>query len=140
VDYSRYKRLAERSVFEPRRPPPPPPTKTEKKPQKQPDLPKFPKNPPRPRLDLTGWSYVGYVVFDDVKVGIVQHESSDSVEYLTTGGQWLGAEVTEVTDELIRLTPGDSGGTTLSRERDFPVTPLDKRASQTPAARRQPRR
>jgi hypothetical protein len=140
ADYSRYKRLAERSVFEPRRPPPPPRKKTEKKPQKKVELPDF-KKPARPRLDLTGWSYVGYVIFDDVKVGIVQHESSTSVEYLTAGSQWLGVEVTEITDELIRLKSGGSSPSTLSRERDFPVTPLDKQASSaTPTGRRQPRR
>jgi hypothetical protein len=139
VTYDRYEELAKRSVFAPRRAAPP--TTKVRKPRDDEDggLPPLNRETTPPKLDLTGWSYVGYVMFDDVKVGIVQHESSSTVEFLEVGGQLMGAEVTEITggpDGRIRFKSG-TRTTMLSRERDFAVTPLDKAA--TPGSRPQRR-
>jgi hypothetical protein len=132
VGFDRYEELAARSPFAPRRAAPPP----QKKEQPQKMLPPPPPPPPaEKKINLTGWTYVGYITLDERKLGIVQHESSTSVEFLEAGTHWLGAEVTEVTGEVIRFKSGTSG-TTLSRERDFAVTPLGKAAAKNPSRRR----
>ncbi len=138
VGFGRYEALAARSVFEPRKAPSPPKEERRKPPKVVQPPPPIPKQVEK-TIDLTGWSYAGYVMLDEHKFGIVQHESSTSVEFLRVGDDLLGAEVTEVTDEVIRFKSGIRR-TMLSRTRDFPVTPLDSGASGAPRATGRQRR
>lgn len=128
VDYERYRALAQRSVFSERGRVKTPP----KKPEKLPEPPPFDKpdhEESRSTMpDFTGWSYVGYVVIDGTKFGIVQNESNQSCECLPEGKSFLGAEVGEVARQSIEFKSG-SRRSTLSRIRDFPVAPLDKGAT-----------
>jgi hypothetical protein len=139
VSLERYEDLGQRSIFASRRARSAP--KDAPKPQPVPPPPPFPEpnNAARRKkpVDLAGWAYAGHVLLDDDKIGIVQHESSTTVEWLRVGDELLGAKVTEIDGKLIRFGSG-SGKNELSRERDFPVTPLDKAASRKPA--RTPRR
>lgn len=136
VDFSRYQDLAKRNIFAERAPGGSPPKET--RPGPPPVLPPFvPPSPPTPKLDLSGWSYLGYVVLDGKKLGILSQERSGRCEYVPVGGEFLGARVEDVNDQTIRFS-FDSSQTTLSRARDFVVTPLEKRAA--PAGPRPPPR
>ena len=138
VDFSRYEGLAKRSIFVPRGAKAPP--KNDKQGPVSPSaLP--PIGPPRPEpprtLDLSGWSYLGYLVLDGNKVGIVQQASSGRSEYLPVGSSFLGARVQDANDKTIRFR-FDSSETTLTRTRDFHLLPLDRGSAAAPAARPRP--
>ena len=136
VDFGRYAALAQSDVFSEHRAEPPAPAK----PPKPAPLPPLPggeeAKPPEPKVDFAGWSYMGYIELDDQKLGLLQNDTSHSCEYLAVGDSFMGAKVEKVDREDIRLRSGASR-TTLSRPRDFPVTPLAKAASPTPRPRQQ---
>lgn len=84
--------------------------------------------PPKPierGPDLAGWSYVGYVRLDGVKLGVLQNDATGTVSFLGVGDTFMGAEVESLDRESIRLSAGSSS-TTLSRPADFPVKPLER--------------
>ena len=123
ADWKRYAALADSNVFSEQRTLPPPP-----KPVKLPAPPPFPtvqKPPEPPPPDVSGWSYVGYVALDGETLGILQNDTTRACKYLAVGDEFMGASVERVDREAMRLKSGASV-TTLSRPRDFPVTPLDK--------------
>lgn len=125
ADLKRYQIVLDRDLFKTGASRPPQQTK--------PPLPVPPLNKPKPTpappkpavADFTGWSYVGYVVLDGTKIGLLHHESSNSCEYRAVGEEFLGAKVESIDGEDLRLRAGSSQ-VTLSRERDFALLPLDK--------------
>lgn len=127
VGRKRYQIVLDRDIFKTGASRPQPPQQTRK------PLPVPPLNktqpapaPPKPAIaDFSGWSYVGYVVLDGTKIGLLQHESSNSCEYRAVGEEFLGAKVESIDGEDLRLRAGSSQ-VTLSRERDFALLPLDK--------------
>jgi len=137
VEFGRYAALARNDVFSELRAEPPPPAK-KPKPAPLPPLPGSEENkPPKPKLDFSGWSYVGYIELDDQKLGLLQNDTTRTCEYLAVGDSFMGAKVEEMDRENMRLRSGSSR-TTLNRPRDFPVTPLAK-APTTPAGPRERR-
>lgn len=136
VDYGRYAKLAQTNIFSERRAAPPPPPKVRKL-DPIPPLPgSEPDRPITPKVDFSGWSYMGYVELDGRKLGLLQNDTTHSCEYLALGDSFMGAKVDRLDREDIRLSVGGSR-TTLSRPRDFSVSPLDKQAGSTPAPRQQ---
>jgi hypothetical protein len=133
VGRDRYEQLAKTNIFSERRSQPPP-----SKPKPVPPPPPLPKAndqkkpPPKPKVDLVGWSYVGYVEMGGEFLAILQNETTSSCEDLAVGDTFQGATVEEITRESLRLRTGASR-MTLSRPRDFPVTPLKKAAGGEPA-------
>jgi len=136
VDFGRYAELAQADVFsESRAAPPKPP-----KPAKPAPLPPLPGSeqakPPEPKANFSGWSYMGYIELDDRKLGLLQNDTTHTCEYLAVGDSFMGAKVEKLDREDIRLRVGSSR-TTLSRPRDFSVTPLAKAAASAPRPRQQ---
>jgi hypothetical protein len=134
VDFRRYASLAGSNIFsETRARPAPPPG--ERKPVPPPVWPRGETTqqsaPPRP--DFSGWTYVGYASLDGEKLGALQNDATNAVHFLAVGDTFLGAEVESLDREAMRLRSGGST-TTLSRPRDFPITPL----TQAPGAAPQP--
>jgi hypothetical protein len=127
VDLKRYQILLDRDVFSAGS------SRPQQTQQQTKPLPVPPLNKPKPKpaapkpavADFSGWSYVGYVVLDGTKIGLLQHESSNSCEYRAVGEEFLGAKVEAINGEDLRLKAGSSP-VTLSRERDFGLLPLDK--------------
>jgi len=136
VDFGRYAKLAQDDIFSERRAEPPPPPK----PPKPAPLPPLPGSeqakPPEPKVDFSGWSYMGYIELDDRKLGLLQNGTTHTCEYLAVGDSFMGAKVEQLDREDIRLRVGASR-TTLSRPRDFSVTPLAKAAAPAPTPRQQ---
>jgi hypothetical protein len=137
ADMSRYQLLIDHNIFQPSGPKPPKeePRRTVSPP---PPLPRnggtsgpAPRESGPRRPDVSGWTYVGYVILDGETLGIVQNESNRSCQYLAVGDTVLGAEVETVTGEEMLLKAGASK-VTLSRNRDFSVVPLDKGPSARP--------
>jgi len=136
VDFGRYAKLAQDDIFSERRAEPPPTPK----PPKPAPLPPLPGSeqakPPEPKVDFSGWSYMGYIELDDRKLGLLQNDTTHTCEYLAVGDSFMGAKVERLDREDIRLRVGASR-TTLSRPRDFSVTPLAKAAAPAPTPRQQ---
>jgi hypothetical protein len=119
--------MVRRSVFSKRGvepPPPKPETVIEPPPFERTETPEAPRER---QIDLSGWTYAGYFVLGGKEIGVVQSESSSSWEKLSVGERFLGAEVTEITGEAMRLRHG-SRTQTLNRTDLFPVSPLDATA------------
>ena len=136
VDFGRYAKLAQDDIFSERRAEPPPPPK-KPKPAPLPPLPGSEQaKPPEPKVDFSGWSYMGYIELDDRKLGLLQNDTTHTCEYLAVGDSFLGAKVEKLDREDIRLRVG-AARTTLSRPRDFSVTPLAKAAAPAPKPRQQ---
>ena len=76
----------------------------------------------------------GYVELDGEKFGLLQNETTHTCRFLAVGESFMGAEVEKLDREDIRLRVGTSR-TTLSRPRDFSITPL-KTATSAPKAPR----
>jgi hypothetical protein len=92
----------------------------------QPPFPPTRPSPPVPHgPDFTGWSYVGYVTLDDLQLGVLQNDATVSCNFLAVGDHFLGAQVESLDRESIRFRSGSSS-TTLSRPRDFSISPLGK--------------
>ncbi len=146
ADFRRYAALGSSSLFgapplppAPRKILPTPPMRTIAPPPR-----------PRPRLDLSGWTYAGTVTLTGeqtgvVRLGILQNDATGGVSYLKVGDTFLGATVESVTPESIRFE-FDGAVTTLSRPNDFSVLPLsgapgapDQTAQPGPPAPRPPR-
>lgn len=133
VGFDRYAQLAKTNIFSQHRSQPPPS-------RPQPVLPEPPlpqandreEPPPEPKVDLVGWSYVGYVEAGGDLLGILQNETTLSCKYLAVGDTFQGATVEEISRESLGLRSGASR-VTLSRPRDFPVTPLAKAPGGEPA-------
>ena len=123
ADWARYAALTGSNIFSEQRMLPPQP-----KPVKLPTPPPFPtpaRPPEPPRPDVSGWSYVGYVTLDGKTIGILQNDTTHTCKYLAIGNEFMGATVEKVDREAMRLKSNGSV-TTLSRPRDFPITPLSK--------------
>lgn len=135
VDFSRYEEVARVNLFAPRssrraqartqplRPPPPLPTSNDSPPSTRPSRPRPP--------DTNGWSYAGHVVIDGRVVGIVQNLENPVMprcEYLAVGDSFLGATVTEITSDELRIGRGNAAAM-LSRVTDFSLVPLARDAS-----------
>ncbi len=136
VDFSRYQGLAKRSIFAPRgaKAPGKEGRGARSGPVSASQLPPLGPRPEPPRTpDLNGWAYLGYVVLDGNKVGIVQQASSGRCEYLAVGASFLGARVQDVNDRTIRFRC-DSSEPTLTRTRDFHLLPLDRGTPAAPPA------
>ncbi len=139
ADRDRYVELANTNIFSQRRSQPPP---SEPKPvPPSPPLPREPDDreaaPSEPKADLVGWSYIGYVEVGGELLGILQNETTLSCKYLAVGDRFQGATVEEISRESLGLRSGASR-VTLSRPRDFPVTPLEKAAGGQPGPPRRP--
>lgn len=130
VEFDRYAPMQKRSPFSERGTEPPP-----QKPQKRepvPPPPPFeepPKKPKPPRIDLSGWTYAGYITLDGEKIGLVQSEAGDSLKQLSVGDKFQGATVKEITGDEMRLANGRQSET-LHRTRVYPLTPLDTAAAE----------
>jgi len=139
VDFDRYQSMIARNIFAPPAPPKPPePPKVLPLPTFQSEV-KPPVSTPPPRPDLSGWTYVGYMVAGGRKIGVLQNEGNDRMEELSIGKEFLGAKVRDITsDEIVFTSPG--GEVRLSVPRDFPVVSLSKTSAGTPSrpARPQP--
>ncbi len=134
VDFGRYAALANTNVFSERRSEPPP--KKPEKPKPPPPLPGSEQSKARePKPDVAGWSYVGYIKVDGKPLGILQNDTTHTSKCLAVGDSFQGATVEKIDREAMVLGSGSSR-TTLSRPRDFPVTPLDKTAGRERAPRR----
>jgi len=136
AEFSSYQGMVARDIFSPPKPPqpkallptPPLPSGTGPKP---PDAAPKPKPP-----DLSGWSYAGYIVIGDQKIGVLQNEGNNSMMELPLGeplgAQFPGAKVQEITsDEIVITSP--RGEVRLSTPRDFPVLSLGKSSAGTPS-------
>ena len=136
ADFGRYAKLAQADVFSERRAEPPK-KKKKSKPEPLPPLRGSEEaKPPKPKIDFSGWSYMGYIELDGQKLGLLQNDTTHTCEYLAVGDSFMGAKVEKLDREDIRLRQGSSR-TTLSRPRDFSVTPLKKPAVAKPTPRRQ---
>ena len=140
AEFARYEALASHNIFSERRSAPARPPGEERKNLVKPppfaEEPKEDKPKPRTAPNFAGWSYAGYVMVDDeklgiVKVGILENESSESWERLSVGDSFLGATVEEITGEAMELKLGASRYT-LSSAEHFPLVPLDKGAASGP--------
>jgi hypothetical protein len=96
-----------------------------------------PSTPPVPSVDVSGWTYVGYIVMGGVTYGVLQNDANATAQDVPVGGDFLGAKVQKVTSEEITLSSGGAP-ITLTVPRDFPVTPLNKAAGPAPSRPRQP--
>jgi hypothetical protein len=139
TDFRRYASLASSSIF----------SETHNAPTSRPGAgkrvlppPPFPTPRPSPPVppgpDLTGWSYVGYVTLDDQQLGVLQNDATVSCNFLAVGDNFLGAQVESLDRESIRFSSGSSS-TTLSRPRDFPISPLGSGTAASQARPGQPR-
>jgi hypothetical protein len=124
ADFSRYAALSQADIFSSNRSKPAPPAPKVKP---VPPPPPFPGSetakPAEKKLDLSGWTYMGYVQLDDETLGVIRNDGTGACEYLAVGDSFMGAKVEQVDRDDMRLRSGTSQ-TTLSRPRDFPVTPL----------------
>jgi len=129
VDFSRYAALAGNNVFSENRalskpeksapsgkvePPPPLPSGENSK-------------PVTPEVDFSGWSYAGYVELNGEQLGILQNDATRACKYVGQGDNFMGATVEDIDRESISFRSGSSKKS-LSRPRDFPITPLEKGA------------
>lgn len=135
VTFARYEVIAKREIFSP--PWAPKPESSTSRPA-VPPLATPPttggsdtSGPPPPRVDVSGWTYVGYIVMGGVRYGLLQNEANDTMTEVPVGGEFLGAKVEEATSEEMRLSAGESR-ITLTVPRDFAVTPLTKGATAAP--------
>ncbi len=133
VTFDRYAEVANTNVFAEGRSQPP------KKPEKLLPTPPLPQDkgaskPPERKPDFAGWSYLGYLVIDGKQVGVLQNDTTKACKDLAVGDSFEGARVESIDRKAIRLRSGGSS-TTLSRLKDFPVTPLEKTASGPARAR-----
>ena len=130
--FARYQETIARNIFAPPASPKPPDTKKVLPP---PPLKAAPKTVSRPKPqppDLSGWSYVGYMVIGDQRIGVLQNDGNDSMKEVPLGSQFLGAEVESITsDEIVFTSPG--GNVRLSTPRDFPVVSLSKSSAGAPS-------
>jgi hypothetical protein len=141
--FGRYEAMVKRDIFSPPAPP-------KVQPAGGSGLPPMPNpqpagggssTPPTPRVDVSGWTYVGYIVMGGVTYGVLQNDANGTAQEVAVGGDFLGAKVQKVTSEEITLSSGGAP-ITLTVPRDFPVTPLSRAAGptasrprpQTPAA------
>jgi hypothetical protein len=141
VAFDRYAQLSKTNVFSEHRSGPP-----RKEPRSVPPPPPLPggngtkKQPPSPKSDFAGWSYVGYVLIGGEQLGILQNDTTKACKNLAVGESFQGATVESIDRKAIRLRSGTSPPTTLTRPRDFPITPLAKPAKPAdgpPRARRE---
>ncbi len=134
VDFGRYAALANTNVFSERRTEPP---KRPEKPKPPPPLPGSEQSKPRePKLDVAGWSYVGYIDLDGEPLGVLQNDTTHTCKYLAVGDSFQGGTVEKIDREALGLKSGSSR-TTLSRPQDFPLVPLDKTAGGQPGPQRE---
>jgi len=130
--FARYQETITRNIFA--SPAPPKPQATTNVPPPPPlQAPSQPVSPPRPQPpDFSGWSYVGYMVIGDQRIGVLQNEGNDSMTEVAVGGQFLGAQAERITsDEIVFTSPG--GTVRLSTPRDFPVVSLSKSSAGAPS-------
>jgi len=130
--FARYQETIARNIFAPPASPKPPDAKKVLPP---PPLQEPAKTVSRPKLqppDLSGWSYVGYMVIGDQRIGVLQNDGNDSMKEVPLGSQFLGAQVESIgSDEIVFTSPG--GNVRLSTPRDFPVVSLSKSSAGAPS-------
>lgn len=132
ADFARYQGTIGRNIFAPPAPPKPPATRRVLPPPPLSDVPKPPTAPRQKPPDLSGWSYMGYMVIGDQLIGVLQNEGNDSMKELPLGSEFLGAEVQSITsEEIVFDSPG--GTVRLSTPRDFPVVSLSKSSAGAPS-------
>ncbi len=133
AQFSSYGGMVARDIFSP--PKPPEPAAVLPTPPLPGTGPKPPDTTPKPRPpDLSGWSYVGYMVIGNQKIGMLQNEGNNSMMEAPLGeplgAQFPGAKVQEITsDEIVISSP--RGEVRLSTPRDFPVLSLSKGSAGT---------
>jgi hypothetical protein len=129
ADFQRYEMIVSRDIFSAPKPPAPkaqdggklPPIKPSKPENPRPTAPAVtrPSGPP----PLTGWSYVGCVVFGEKKLGIMQSDSANTTQDVEVGAQFQGYQVESIEGEEIVLVAGGSRQV-LKRPADFQTVPL----------------
>jgi len=141
ADLGRYRTVISRNIFAPYRPPAPKPDNSALPPMgKVPPPPPPPPKPASPRVDVAGWSYVGYMTINGVRYGLIESESTRSWEQLKEGESFQGAKVEKIDANEIRFASG-STHVSISRSELFPVLPLGSTAAaKTPGAAAPPRR
>jgi hypothetical protein len=130
ADFQRYEMIVSRDIFSAPKPAEPkpradsgrlPPIKPSKPDNPRPTAPAVarPSGPP----PLTGWSYVGCVVFGEKKLGIMQSDSANTTQDVEVGAQFQGYKVESIEGEEIVLVAGGSRQV-LKRPADFQTVPL----------------
>ena len=125
ADLGRYRTVIARNVFAPYKPPAPKPDTSALPPLGNATTPKPPEppKPTTPKVDVAGWSYVGYMTINGVRYGLIESESTRSWEQLQEGESFQGAKVEKIDATEIRFASG-STHVSLSRSERFPVLPL----------------
>ena len=126
ADLARYGGVISRNIFVPYRPPAPRPDTSALPPLgsvPQPAPPPPPPKPPAPKVDVAGWSYVGYMTINGVRYGLLESESTRSWEQLKEGESFQGGKVEKIDATEIRFVSGSSH-VSISRSERFPVLPL----------------
>lgn len=130
ADFQRYDMIVSRDIFSAPKPPAPkpsadsgklPPIKPAKTEKPQPSKPVV--RPPAGPPPLTGWSYVGCIVFGGKKLGIMQSDSANTTQDVEVGAQFQGYKVESIAGEEIVLVAGGNRQV-LKRPEDFQVAPL----------------
>ena len=73
------------------------------------------------------WSYTGTVTTGETKMALVENTKSKEGQYLKQGDSFLGAHVSQVTDQMVTLTAGVKPYL-LAKSDNINVVPLDKSA------------
>ena len=135
ADLGRYRTVIARNVFAPYKPPAPKPDTSALPPMGKVTTPKPPEppKPTTPKVDVAGWSYVGYMTINGVRYGLIESESTRSWEQLKEGESFQGAKVEKIDATEIRFASG-STHVSLSRSERFPVLPLGSTAAATTPA------
>ena len=131
VAFSRYDALTKSGLFGDRPQAPPPKAGGERKPARLERLPPLGAEAKPQAPAAASWSYLGYVALDGKKFGIVKNTGSDECRYLAEGEDFLGGKVEEIAREAIRVRTG-SRQTSVSRVRDFSLTPLTRAGAGQP--------
>lgn len=130
ADLARYRTVISRNIFAPYSPPAPKPDSSALPPLGKVPTPKplEPPKPPAPKVDVAGWSYVGYMTINGVQYGLLESESTRSWQQLKEGESFQGGKVEKIDATEIRFASG-STHVSISRSERFPVLPLGSSAS-----------
>jgi hypothetical protein len=122
VDF--YAKNIDSNLFTAPQPPPPPPPKPVKvePPKPAPIVPVIPINP------FADWAYTGTVHMGDMTMALLENTKTKEGQYLKVGEQFLGAQVSLITDQQVSLSSGGKPYM-LAKSDNMTLTPLDKSAA-----------
>ncbi|CEK14818.1 hypothetical protein [Chthonomonas calidirosea] len=106
------------SLFSPPQPPSPPPAKPTTLPA---PVAPMPVNP------FADWAYTGTVHIGNETIALIENSKTGEGRYIRTGDSFLGAQVQNVSDQVVMMKLGDKPFV-LTRSDSIVITPLDKNA------------